>query len=423
MNPIAFTPTPQFSQNITSTNGTEVSKCPEEFLNEGEYMFYDVLDDEEGGDLEQQKHFSRKEIIENDLKKLNFKEFKSPHFDLLYTQGSDAEEYIEDIANKREYARTKLCSFFPIAPDDARHKIYIFENDIQSYCPTWGKTFASRAIPEDLIAGILFMSDPKSYENNNYGHELTHLFEFFFLPFMMRVPPYLREGMADYMSMDSCSRHLKFIKFLKAGLVPQPFVMTEDKLNNPEYMESSSFIEYIAEVFGTGKLLDFYVASAVLQKGENIKIEQFSEIVRKSLDISLEDIMTGFYNYICSLWNCENVSVPKERLSDVINILNKSSEFVKTEDVYGISSLYSDDFYFRTKDQLKNLFTDHMLAMDGLTPLEYNLYPLDSWLYGESFACKVLFDKLGIKLNRTFVFEKLYGTWRISPKYVGGIEC
>ena len=133
--------------------------------------------------------------------------------------------------------------------------------------------------------------------------------------------------------------------------------------------------------------------------------------------------MTGFYNYICSLWNCENVSVPKERLSDVINILNKSSEFVKTEDVYGISSLYSDDFYFRTKDQLKNLFTDHMLAMDGLTPLEYNLYPLDSWLYGESFACKVLFDKLGIKLNRTFVFEKLYGTWRISTKYVGGIEC
>ena len=45
MNPIAFTPTPQFSQNITSTNGTEVSKCPEEFINKGEYMFYDVLDD------------------------------------------------------------------------------------------------------------------------------------------------------------------------------------------------------------------------------------------------------------------------------------------------------------------------------------------------------------------------------------------
>ena len=73
MNPIAFTPPPQYSQNISNVGGTEVSKCPEEFLNEGEYMFYDVLQDEEGEGLEQQKHFSRKEIIENDLKKLNIK--------------------------------------------------------------------------------------------------------------------------------------------------------------------------------------------------------------------------------------------------------------------------------------------------------------------------------------------------------------
>ena len=64
-----------------------------------------------------------------------------------------------------------------------------------------------------------------------------------------------------------------------------------------------------------------------------------------------------------------------------------------------------------------------MISMDGLVPLEYNLFPLDSWLYGESFACKVLFDKLGTRLNKIFVFEKLYGTWRFSPKYVGGLDC
>lgn len=421
MNPIAFTPMTVYQTQISKSDG-DIAKLPEEFLNEGEYMFYDVLDDDENQEQKTHKGFSRREIIESDLKRLPFKKYSSPNFDFMYLSGSDAEQNLEDIANKREYARTAICDFFLVHPKE-RHTLYIFSDDIESYCPTWGKTFASRALPEDMIAGIIFSEDKASYEQNNYGHELTHLLEFFFLPYMMRVPPYLREGMADYMSMSQTNKHLRYIKFLKAGLAENPFALNDKKLNNPEYMESASFIEYIGEVFGAGKLLDLYASSAVIQKGEQITLERFSEIINKILETPLNTIMSGYYSYICSLWNCENPSVNATTQNEIKEIFRRSEEYTKNEDMKKISELYSEDFYFRNPKQAEDLYIFHMIAMEDMKAEDFTFYPLDSWLYGESCAVKINFNKRGLKQSRIFTAEKLKGTWRLSPKYPGGIAA
>ena len=140
-----------YQTQITAPDG-DVPSLPEEFLNEGEKMFYDVIDDEEGGNAPA-KGFSRRDVVESDLKALPFRRFDSEHFEFMYIPGSDAERDLEEIASKREYARGFICSLFAVDPQE-RHRIYVFETDAQSYCPTWGKTFASRAIPEGLTAKV-----------------------------------------------------------------------------------------------------------------------------------------------------------------------------------------------------------------------------------------------------------------------------
>lgn len=406
-----------YQTQITAPDG-DVPSLPEEFLNEGEKMFYDVIDDEEGGNA-QAKGFSRRDLVESDLKALPFRRFDSEHFEFMYIPGSDAERDLEEIASKREYARGFICSLFAVDPQE-KHRIYVFETDAQSYCPTWGKTFASRAIPEGLLAGIVYSSDPKSYEQSNFGHELTHLFEYFFLPFMMRVPPYLREGMADFMSMSPANRHLRYVKFLKAGIVNRPFEFDEYKINTPEYMESASFIEYVSEVFGTNRLLDLYASMAVLQKNESMPPEKFAEIAEKALGTPLDAILKAYYDYICSLWNCESPSVPPEDQAAIRALFAESLETTNAGDDEGILGLYSSDFYFRTPRQDKDVIITHSSAMRDAVAGGFSFFPLDSWLYGESCAARVELERYGQRESRLFVMEKLFGTWRFSPKYPGG---
>lgn len=416
MNPLSFSPMPSYQPEVSSADGG-VPDLPEEFLNQGENMCYDVLYDEGGNGA--QKSMTRRELIENDLKPLPFQRYDSEHFELMYLPGSEAERDIELIAEKREYARQQLCSLFAADPAE-KHRIYIFENDIQSYCPTWGKTFASRAIPEGLLAGIIYSSDPDSYEQNNFGHELTHLFEYFFLPFMMRVPAYLREGMADFMSMSGTNKHLRYVKFLKAGLVSQPFSFDEYKLNTAEYMESASFIEYISEVFGTNLLMDLYAATAVLQENEIMPAEKFAAIVNKTLGISLDEMMKSYYSYICSLWECENQQTPPEDQEEIKSLIRQSSEAATAEDYETILGMYSSDFYFRNQQQEKDVAYTHICALSNASAGNFSFYPLDSWLYGKSCAVRTSVERYGQRENRIFLMEKLNGSWRFSPKYPGG---
>ena len=371
---------PLYNQTPVQKKTGGVSELPQEFLNEGEYMFYDVLDDEEkkgdGTDNSGEHFFSRGDLIKKDLSHLSFLTYETEHFVFNYLADSDAARALEFIGQKREGAWNYICDFFYINPPD-KHIFYIFQDDKQAYCRTWGKTFASRALPEEHMAGILYLSDPYSYENVNYGHELTHLLEFYLLPNITRYPPYLREGMADLLSQSGLNQHLRYINFIKAGLMENPFVMTDEKINKPDYMESASFLQYLIEVFGKDRMLDFYKKTGSPEKKNFVSLEHLSGIAQSVFGMDLKGLMANYYNNIYSLWNYSSIQVTQEDKDSVKNLV-KQSDFVSSkEDQKAINELYSNDFYYTTQASERDQFIFHMMPLENLESFNLFLYRPD----------------------------------------------
>ncbi len=426
MNPLGASFIPAFNQPHISQNNSGVSELPEEFLTDGEYMFYDVTNEEdskEENSPELEHSLTRGQLIKKDLAHLSFLEYETEHFIFKWLPESDAENSLESIAEKREAAWKNICDFFFINPPE-KQIFYIFQNDRQAYCKTWGKTFASRALPEEHMAGIIYRNEPGFYEQINYGHELTHLLEFYFLPYLMRVPPYFREGMADYLSQSGADLHLRYITFLKAGLADEAFTISQDRFAAPNYMESASFLHYLTQAYSKEHMIELYRRLAVLQKGELITIEKASEIFISVLGAELSFVMNNYYSYICSIWNTSLPQLPPEDQTALKELFLKSEEFVTKENEKGINSLYSNDFYYTTPASERDIFIFHMMPMENMKPIGYEFFDLGSWLYGKSAAVKTVFEN---KLNgafqtRVFAAEKIAGIWRFSPKYQGGKE-
>ncbi len=425
MNPLgAFTP--MYTQPHVNKNAGGVSGLPQEFMSAGEYMFYDVANEEEDKkeDSSSEEYIaSRGELVKKDLEHLPFLVHETEHFEFHYLPDSDAAKELDTISAKREDAWRNICDFFFINPPD-KHIFYIFQNDKQAYCPTWGKTFASRALPEEHMAGILYLSDPHSYENVNYGHELTHLLEFYLLPPSMRVPPYLREGIADLLSQSNCNMHLRYINFLKSGLAENAFTMTDEKINNPEYMESASFLQYLSEISDKNRMLEFYRKTSVLQEKQKMPTDTFSDIFTATFGINLKNTMNTFYNYICSLWNCQTAVISPQDANDIKNLIKQSDLVCSKEDQSAINELYSNDFYHTTPASERDLFIYHMMPLENMESVNFEFFDLGTWLYGKSAAVHVDFKNkaTGNTQKRVFAVEKLMGRWRLSPKYPGGKE-
>ena len=417
---------PMYNQTPVNKNTGEVSSLPQEFLTEGEYMFYDVLDEEKNKDGTEQsgeQFMSRGDLIKKDLAHLPFLTYDTEHFVFYYLADSDCAKDIESVAAKREKAWNFICDFFYINPPD-KHIFYVFQNDKQAYCSSWGKTFASRALPEEHMAGILYLKEPDSYENINYGHELTHLLEFYLLPNITRFPPYFREGMADLLSQSNVNQHIRYINFIKSGLVENSFLMTDDKINKPEYMESASFLQYLIEISDRARMLDFYKKLGTTEKKDKISCGQLDRILKNTFSVSLKELFSNYYDYICSLWNCESPQVPIED-KEFIKKLIKQSDYVSSkEDQKGINELYSNDFYYITPTSERDQFIFHMIPLENMESVNFEFTDLGTWLYGKTAAVTVDFKNkvTGNFQRRVFVVEKMRGIWHLSPKYPGGKE-
>lgn len=419
---------PMYNQAPLNKNTGGVSSLPQEFLTEGEYMFYDVLDEEnsqkgDGTDQSGEQFLSRGELIKKDLEHLPFLTHETEHFIFKYISGSDSATDIESIADKREKAWDFICDFFYINPPD-KHTFYIFSNDIQAYCPSWGKTFASRALPEEHMAGILYLKEADSYENVNYGHELTHLLEFYLLPNITRFPPYFREGMADLLSMSNVNQHIRYINFIKSGLSENPFIFTDEKLNKPEYMESASFLQYLIEISDRSVMLDLYKKLGNTEKSEKMSCERFDRALQSCFCLNLKELAANYYNYICSLWNCASPQLTQEDREAIKKLIKKSDYVSGKEDQKGINELYSNDFYYNTPATERDRFIFHMMPLENMESVNFEFTDLGTWLYGKTAAVTVGFkNKATLNFQRrVFAVEKLRGTWRLSPKYPGGKE-
>jgi hypothetical protein len=361
-------------------------------------------------------------LVREDLKDRSFLVKETEHLILYYLAGTEAEKDIDDIAQKREQALEIICSFLNIEVS-GRISIYIFPTDKDSYCPTWKKTFAGRAIPEARMIGIAYTADEEAYEKVNIGHELTHVLEYELLPPHKRVPPFMREGLADFLSLSNEDMNVRLLRFLNAGLVQSPFILTDVKLNAPEYMESASLVQFIIGKFGLEAFVSFYRGLACLDKGEKLSLEDFTALWEMELCVPLAACSAMWEESVRTTPPPLAAVTHEERgeLEEFLSRLEKAREGGQKEELLALTGR---DFYYFSPQKEKELAALHLSIPPASSIALLGTVALGTWGYGKTMALRVLrraADAPGApEEERLFLVERLLGRWSMSPKYPAG---
>ena len=365
-------------------------------------------------------------MVREELKEKNFLLRETEHFNLYYIPETDAEREIEDIAGKREQAYQIISDFLEVEATE-KISIYIFPSDRDSYCPNWNKTFAGRTIPEARMIGLAYFADACSYEKVNFGHEITHAMEFELITPGKRVPPFIREGIADYLCLSGEDMHFRLSRFIRLSMADSPFVVTGEKLNRAEYMESASFVQFIIGAFGTGAFRDLYRGASILEKGQSLSREQFSDILDTTLGYPLPAIERLWKNACGPYLQAPVQPLPPDGwLSQLMIDMEQATQ---ERSAQKILSLYSDDFYYRSPQQEQELIDTHLACCESYSIQAMNVYDMGTWTYGKTMALKTA----GIRKpsaggeevpeGRCFLAELIWGKWRLNSRITGGWEC
>lgn len=361
-------------------------------------------------------------LVRNDLGDRRFLKRESEHFIFHYMPDTEAERDIDEIVEKREMVFEMISSFLESTPGE-KISVYLFPTDRDSYCPTWGKTFAGRTIPEARMIGLAWLPDLESYERIHYGHEVTHALEYDLFPPGKNVPPFLREGIADYLSGAGFDMHRRLKGFIDMGMVSEPFVIGDEKLNIAEYMESGSLVQHLAETFGRTAFLSFYKSSASLGKGEEMTRSSLSSLCSSTLSCDIDTVerlwRERFGPYLAE---CNDIPLQADEEREILTMLQAVDNATEGRDQSQLLSLYSGDFYYRDPGDDEKLLSRHFSLPSGFSTERIECIHLGTWGYGKT---------IGVKAQRAkntgdsghewcFLVEKLFGSWRLSPKKPGG---
>jgi hypothetical protein len=365
-------------------------------------------------------------LVREDLKGKDFLKLETEHFVFLYLAGTEAEKDIQDIAERREQGYGIIESFLETETPE-KISIYLFPSDIESFCPTWNKTFAGRTLPEARMIGLAYVADEGSYEKVNIGHELTHAIEHDLLPRGRRVPPYLREGIADYLCLSGADMHQRLGGFLRAGMVEDPFMLTDDKLNSADYMESASLVQFLIATFGTAAFLSLYRATAVLGKGEAMTVPDFESLMGRYVGIDCTSMQNLWKSEVLGLISGQEArnETPREDWVEIQGLLRRMEQVTREGSDAELLLLYSSDFYYRTPEQERDLALRHRESCRGFTAADMEIHSLGTWCYGRTYAVKASSAEgspsaRGNPEQRGFLVERLCGQWRLNAKYGGG---
>jgi len=361
-------------------------------------------------------------LVRNDLGDREFLKRESEHFIFHYMPDTDAERDIDEIVERREQVFEMISSFIESAPAE-KISVYLFPTDRDSYCPTWGKTFAGRTIPEARMIGLAWLPDAESYERIHCGHEITHALEYDILPPGRTVPPFFREGIADYLSGAGFDMHRRLKRFMDMSMVREPFVLGDDKLNSAEYMESGSLVQHIAGTFGRTAFLSFYKASAVLGKGESMTRSTLSSIFSSTLSCDIDTVERLWREQLAPyLAERDDAAAQEDETREILAMLQAAEKAGEEMDRSKLLSLYSDDFYYRDRNDDEELLSRHLLLPPGYRTEKIDCVQLGTWGYGRTTGVKARrADSSGSSSHQwSFLVEKLFGTWRLSPKKPGG---
>ncbi len=249
------------------------------------------------------------------------------------------------------------------------------------------------------------------------------MLEYELLPPHKRVPPFMREGLADFLSLSNEDMNVRLLRFLDAGLVQSPFILTDAKLNAPEYMESASLVQFIIGKFGLEAFVSFYRGLACLKKGEKLSLEDFTALWERELCVPLAACSAMWEESVRTTPPPPAAVTHEERgeLEEFLSRLEKAREGGQEEELLALTG---KEFYYFSAGKEKELVGLHLSIPPASSIALLGTVALGTWGYGKTMAVRVLRRAAHVpgapEEERLFLVERLLGRWSMSPRYPAG---
>lgn len=185
---------------------------------------------------------------------------RSSHFILHYFAGTAAERDQDAILTRLELAYGTVRAALGV---EALPLISVYLSPNRQAAAAHGRAYGRAFYGQDRYE-VIYTGAEDSYELQRYGHELTHIFEYYF-DTSARRHPLLSEGIAELHDQSGRDLHEAYALQLLAGREARVRVATFDArdVTAGNYGRAGSLVQFLNERYGKEKFLEIFRASTV----------------------------------------------------------------------------------------------------------------------------------------------------------------
>lgn len=185
---------------------------------------------------------------------------RSSHFILYYFPGTAAEHDQQAILTRLELAYGTIRTALGV---QALPVISVYLSPNRQAAAAHGRAYGRAYYGQDRYE-VIYTGAEGSYELQRYGHELTHIFEYY-LDTSTRRHPLLSEGVAEFHDQSGRDLHEAYALQLLAGRESRVRVATFDArdVTAGNYGRAGSLVQFLNERYGKEKFLEIFRATTV----------------------------------------------------------------------------------------------------------------------------------------------------------------
>ncbi len=185
---------------------------------------------------------------------------RSSHFILYFFPGTAADHDQEKILTRLELAYGKVRDALGV---QALPLISVYLSPNRQAAAAHGRAYGRAFMGQDRYE-VIYTGAEDSYELQRYGHELTHIFEYY-LDTSTRRHPLFSEGVAELNDQSGRDLHEAYAKQLLAGSETRVRVATFDNrdVNAGNYGRAGSLMQLLLERYGQAKFNEIFRAATV----------------------------------------------------------------------------------------------------------------------------------------------------------------